>query len=335
MNIDAAEVVQATDLPALIRERVTLQPKGRELVGLCPFHDDHSPSLSVVTHKGKPFYKCHACGAGGDVITWVQQLRGCDFRAALKHLADRAGLDARPARPRRLRVRTRILHMTAEVEPSIDFEAVATEAEDAVDVIELARLARALGVEASALLRLRVGWLTAARLDELGTACHGDGTWSFPMANAVEGVVGIRLRAVDGGKFSLRGGREGIFVPTDLGDEGMLCITEGPTDCAALLGVGFSSIGRPSCTGGTKAIRGLARGRDTIIFADRGDSGRRGAEALAAALLPYCPTVRVIHPRWHDDLREWVRAGATRLDVEAVIAATEPRRLTCVRGGTA
>lgn len=96
---DIDRVREATDLVRLIGEHVTLRPRGREHVGLCPFHEDHSPSMAVVTHKGNAFYKCHACGAGGDVFDFVQNYHKMDFSEALRFLADRAGITLTPRKP--------------------------------------------------------------------------------------------------------------------------------------------------------------------------------------------------------------------------------------------
>jgi DNA primase len=93
---DIDRVRDATDLVRLIGEHVPLKPRGREHVGLCPFHDDHSPSMAVVTHKGNAFYKCHACGAGGDAFDFVQNYHKMDFAEALRFLADRAGITLTP-----------------------------------------------------------------------------------------------------------------------------------------------------------------------------------------------------------------------------------------------
>jgi DNA primase len=90
------QVRDATDLVQLIGEHIPLQPKGREHIGLCPFHDDHKPSMSVVTHKGNAFYKCFSCGATGDAFTFVMQYHRKDFGEALRFLADRAGVTLRP-----------------------------------------------------------------------------------------------------------------------------------------------------------------------------------------------------------------------------------------------
>ena len=87
------QIRDGTDLVSLIGEHVQLIKKGREWTGLCPFHNDSRPSMSVVTHKGTPFYKCHSCGAGGDAISFLRGLMGMEFREALEMLANRAGID--------------------------------------------------------------------------------------------------------------------------------------------------------------------------------------------------------------------------------------------------
>jgi len=89
---DIQRVRDATDLVRLISEHVALRPQGREFVGLCPFHDDHRPSLHVVTHKDHAFYKCFACGVSGDCFRFVMDYHKMDFPEALKYLADKAGI---------------------------------------------------------------------------------------------------------------------------------------------------------------------------------------------------------------------------------------------------
>ena len=70
-----------------------LRPKGREHVGLCPFHNDRTPSLAVVSHKGSGFYKCFSCGAAGNAIDFMINYHRMDFPEALRHLAQRAGIE--------------------------------------------------------------------------------------------------------------------------------------------------------------------------------------------------------------------------------------------------
>ena len=99
-NDDRDRVLAATDLLSIVGEVVALRPKGREHVGLCPFHDDKSPSMAVVTHKGgfgaDAFYKCFACGAGGNAIDFVMNYHKLEFRDALKFLAQRANIELTP-----------------------------------------------------------------------------------------------------------------------------------------------------------------------------------------------------------------------------------------------
>lgn len=90
------QVQAATDIVRLIGEQVSLRPKGREFVGLCPFHDDKNPSFSV--SPAKQIYKCFSCGAGGDVFSFQMNYHKMTFPEALKHLAERAGIQIEDAR---------------------------------------------------------------------------------------------------------------------------------------------------------------------------------------------------------------------------------------------
>lgn len=84
-------VQQATDLVRLIGEQVALRPKGKEFAGLCPFHDDKNPSMQV--SPAKQIYKCFSCGAGGDAFSFVMNYHKMNFPEAIKHLAERAGIE--------------------------------------------------------------------------------------------------------------------------------------------------------------------------------------------------------------------------------------------------
>jgi len=64
---------------------IQLKKKGNALMGKCPFHDDSTPSLSVSPEKG--LWNCFGCNAGGDAITWVEKIEGCDRKTAIDRLA--------------------------------------------------------------------------------------------------------------------------------------------------------------------------------------------------------------------------------------------------------
>lgn len=87
---DRDRVRDASDIVRVIGEHLQLKPKGREFVGLCPFHDDHKPSMNVV--PAKQIFHCFSCGAGGDVFTFVQRYHKMEFREALEFLAEKAGI---------------------------------------------------------------------------------------------------------------------------------------------------------------------------------------------------------------------------------------------------
>lgn len=88
-------VQQATDIVRLIGEQVALRPKGKEFAGLCPFHDDKNPSMQV--SPAKQIYKCFSCGAGGDAYSFVMNYHKMSFPEAIKHLAERAGIEIKMA----------------------------------------------------------------------------------------------------------------------------------------------------------------------------------------------------------------------------------------------
>ena len=85
------QVQQASDIVDVISEHVNLVSKGREMVGLCPFHEDHKPSMYV--NNVKQIFKCFACGAGGDVFKFVQMRENLTFPQAIERLAQRAGIE--------------------------------------------------------------------------------------------------------------------------------------------------------------------------------------------------------------------------------------------------
>jgi DNA primase len=87
------KVLQALDIVSVVGEYVSLSRRGKEYVGLCPFHPDHRPSLYV--SPAKQIFKCFACGAGGDAIKFVQLRERTDYGTALSTLAQRAGIELR------------------------------------------------------------------------------------------------------------------------------------------------------------------------------------------------------------------------------------------------
>ncbi len=237
-----------------------------------------------------------------------------------------------PLRPAPRRLRT-IRPATPEA-TAVDFGKLAAGWATVLHPYALQSLAKRLGLSPTSLRRLGIGWASTFR------------AISFPMRDAAGQVVGIRLRGDNGRKWAVPGSREGLFIPSGLTGGGRLLVTEGPTDCAALLDRGFSVVGRPSCTGGVRHAVELAKRlapAELVVVADNDPPdarGRRaglaGAEHLAAVLLAYVAAVRVVAPpRGVKDARAWLQAGGTAADVQAAIDAATPRRLavTCKQKG--
>ena len=84
------QVAQATDIVDLVGRYVTLKKRGKEFVGLCPFHEDNRPSLNV--SPAKQIFKCFACGAGGGVFQFLMKYDKQSFPEAVRVLAERANI---------------------------------------------------------------------------------------------------------------------------------------------------------------------------------------------------------------------------------------------------
>ncbi len=84
------ELRSRLSLSDLVGRRVKLVPKGGRLAGLCPFHNEKTPSFYVNDSEG--FYHCFGCGANGDMITWLRETDGLEFIEAVRQLSDMAGL---------------------------------------------------------------------------------------------------------------------------------------------------------------------------------------------------------------------------------------------------
>lgn len=87
------EIREKIDIVDLIGEYVPLVQKGRNYFGVCPFHNDTNPSMSV--SREKQIYKCFSCGASGNIFTFVKDYEHVDMRDALEILANKAGVTLR------------------------------------------------------------------------------------------------------------------------------------------------------------------------------------------------------------------------------------------------
>ncbi len=109
------QVRQATDIVDLVGEHLSLIRKGKDWVGVCPFHEDHRPSMYV--SPVKQLFKCFACGAGGDVFKFVQMRENLTFPEAIERLGERAGIKVENVKRPRRRINTETGHEVKDIDP--------------------------------------------------------------------------------------------------------------------------------------------------------------------------------------------------------------------------
>ena len=92
MNNDLANTIRSkVDIVDIIGERIPLIARGKNLFGVCPFHDDSNPSMCV--SRDRQIYTCWSCHATGNVYTFLMNYEHIEFKEALKYLGDRVGID--------------------------------------------------------------------------------------------------------------------------------------------------------------------------------------------------------------------------------------------------
>ena len=183
-------------------------------------------------------------------------------------------------------------------------------------------ISKLFGVSMAALDELLIGW------DPVKKA-H-----TFPLKDGRGNIIGIRLRLLNGKKFRVPGSKNGLFLPKSVKNDSdeYLFICEGPTDTAALLDLGLSSIGRASCGTGYQYIKEMIEhwNRQVVVFADKDEAkfapdGRKfypgydGGLKLARSIKPFVSSVRLIKPPLKKDIRAWYQAGCTKAAVLALV----------------
>lgn len=111
------EIRNSVDIVDVISDYLPLTAKGKNFFGVCPFHADHSPSMSV--SREKQIYTCFSCGASGNVINFVMDYENIDFKEALKKLADKAGISFEIGNIKKIPVKNQKLYEIFETSQKI------------------------------------------------------------------------------------------------------------------------------------------------------------------------------------------------------------------------
>jgi hypothetical protein len=261
----------------------------------CPVHQDDHPSMLVWVNGDRLMFHCST---------------GCDWKAIQAAL----GLSNQ-----------RVTSKTKFIEPPpiiLNVNALMAKWWENTTESMLVDCGKELGVDPRALVLLKAAWAD----------CYQ--AWAFPMYDGWGKPIGIRLRNSEGRKWAVGGSKAGLLIPFEMSTKGQLFITEGPTDCAAVLSWGFDCIGRPSCNDGRlHIIEYLRRHRRDVVILSNFDlktlpdgkvirPGQEGAERLADEIVFQCKSLKVILPAdGIKDARAWLAAGGTRRDVEEMIGS--------------
>ena len=113
LDEDVVRVRETADIVAVISQHTQLKRVGQRWSGLCPFHNEKSPSFSVNSTDG--LYYCFGCRASGDVITFVREIEHLDFVGAVEWLAAKSGITLRYTEKNESESRKRIARHRVEV----------------------------------------------------------------------------------------------------------------------------------------------------------------------------------------------------------------------------
>lgn len=189
--------------------------------------------------------------------------------------------------------------------PEAEAARIARDAYSRISVNARQQLGKQLGLGYNTLKALAVGW------------SEDEQAFTFPMRRGRNSrICGIRLRSAIGQKFSVKGSRAGLFIPS-MPKQSTLWICEGPTDTGALHQLGMWCVGRDSCRGGKDDLTDyIARikPRVVVIVADPDEPGQQGA----ADLREHLGRGVVITPP-AKDVRQWVMDGATQRDLHDLL----------------
>ena len=150
------QLKESADIRSVVSEFVPLRRSGRNWMGLCPFHEDKDPSFSI--NEERQTYYCFGCGEGGDVIKFLMKIRGLSFVDAVKHLAQRFGMEIpqrplSPAKQRRRELEERLIAVNTAAEEFYHQQLLhSPEASAARDYLH------GRGITRETIKRFRLGW---------------------------------------------------------------------------------------------------------------------------------------------------------------------------------
>ncbi len=323
------ELNERADIVEIVGRAVTLKKAGANFQGLCPFHNEKSPSFTV--SPSKQFYHCFGCGAHGGALRFLMEYQGLGFIDAVKDLAGQLGM-AVPEDERSPAERARDAQQ-AERRKTLS-EVLAQAASAYVEFLKRDTAAqnylKGRGLTGKIAARFKIGWAPAGKplagvfadysdplLEEGGMVIHNEDGRSydrfrerimFPIRNLKGEVIAFGGRVMGAGEPKylnspetpvFHKGREiyGLFEGrADIQQAGFVLVTEGYMDVVALAQHGIANAVATLGTACTpEHVQKLFRFTDSIIFSFDGDkAGQKAARRALAAVLSHASDTRSV-----------------------------------------
>ncbi len=351
-EFEKEEVKRGVDIVGLFNSfGVKLTRKGKSYSGLCPWHEDKNPSLSVDREQG--LYHCFGCGEAGDVVSLVEKMKGLGFREAMEYLRKEAG---RPAIPAPARPDPQPPAKEPESPPA-DLKLTLTTVVDYyhrrfLESREAQGYLEARGIRKPELYRrFHIGYADGSllttvsngqkqRLKELGVVGERGKERFFkriclPIFNGSGEAVGLYGRSVqEGAKLKhlyLPGKHRGVFNRNAGRAFDEILLTEGILDALSLMELGVENV--QSLYGAAvlteEHLRALREDRvKTVVLAlDNDEAGRRATEDLASRLLAQNFAVKKIFPTakdWNEELAGGADPKALKQKIASAPALRPP-----------
>jgi DNA primase len=320
------DLLNRVDIVDIVGRYVQLKKGGANFMGLCPFHNEKSPSFTV--SPTKQFYHCFGCGAHGTAIGFLIEYSGMGFVDAVKDLAQNVGMivpdaDDRIPPAQRAAQQAQTLAMTDALTQACNFyRAQLRDAPNAIAYLKNRGLTgevaarfgmgyapsgwdslRAIFPDYDAHVLVESG-LVIDKVDEQGNHQRRYDRFRervmFPIRNTKGQVIGFGGRVLDGGEPKYLNSPEtplfqkglelyGLFEARQaIRDAGYVLVTEGYMDVVALAQLGFpQAVATLGTACTTTHVQKLLRQTDDVIFSFDGDkAGRRAARRALEACLP-------------------------------------------------
>ena len=336
------EVRMKNDIVDVISGYVRLQKKGANYFGLCPFHNEKSPSFSV--SPGKQMYYCFGCGAGGNVYTFIQEYENYTFPEAVKMLADRAGVnlpeieyseEARKAESKR----SKLLEINREAAKYFYFQLRAKQGEIGYnylrnreltdETIKKFGLGFANKTSNDLVQYLRSKGYSQELIHEAGLCNvdekHGmyDKFWNrviFPIMDVNNRVIGFGGRVMGDGKPKYLNSPETTIFDKSRNLYGLnvarttrknyLILCEGYMDVISMHQAGFTnavaSLGTALTSGHASLLKRYTQ--EVLLLYDSDDAGVRAALRAIPILREAGVSSRVVNLKPHKDPDEFIKA---------------------------